>query len=136
MASTPHAPSARPFDRRQGPEQIADALLASAVGGTSAPARKRARFHALRVAEVRPLTDAAVEVTFEIPERLQGEFDYLAGQHVALRAHLDGHEVRRSYSLCRPPRARLDQRGHQARPGRPVLDLGAERARARVTRST
>ncbi|WP_082561958.1 1,2-phenylacetyl-CoA epoxidase subunit PaaE [Microbacterium sp. Root61] len=84
-------------------EQIADALLASAVGGPSAPERRRTKFHSLRVAEVRPLTDAAVEVTFEIPAALQGEFDYLAGQHVALRAHIDGHEVRRSYSLCRAP---------------------------------
>jgi ring-1,2-phenylacetyl-CoA epoxidase subunit PaaE len=84
-------------------ERVAGALLASAVGGPSAPGRRRTRFHPLRVAGVRPLTEAAVEVTFEIPPALQGEFHYLAGQHVALRTHLDGHEVRRSYSLCRPP---------------------------------
>ena len=82
--------------------QIADAFLASAVGGPSG-ARKRARFHTLRVAEVRPLTDASAEVTFAVPEHLAGEFEYLAGQHVALRAEIDGREVRRSYSLCRPP---------------------------------
>jgi len=86
----------------QGAEQVADALLASAVGGPSG-GRRRARFHTLRVAEVRPLTDAAIEVTFAVPESLQGEFAYLAGQHVALRAHVDGRELRRSYSLCRPP---------------------------------
>ena len=103
MAAPSALPSAVPSGALADAAQVADALLASAVGGPTAPSRKRARFHALRVAEVRPLTDAAVEVTFEIPERLQGEFDYLAGQHVALRAHLDGHEVRRSYSLCRPP---------------------------------
>ncbi|MCW3492184.1 1,2-phenylacetyl-CoA epoxidase subunit PaaE [Microbacterium sp. SSM24] len=84
-------------------ERVADALLASAVGGPAPSVRRRTRFHALRVADVRPLTDAAIEVTFEIPAELQGEFDYLAGQHVALRTQLDGHEVRRSYSLCRPP---------------------------------
>lgn len=84
-------------------QRVADAFLASAVGGPSAPSRRRTRFHTLRVADVRPLTDAAVEVTFEIPPELQGEFDYLAGQHVALRATVDGHEMRRSYSLCRPP---------------------------------
>lgn len=65
--------------------------------------RRRGRFHSLRVAEVRPLTDRAVEVTFEVPPELAGEYDYFAGQHVALRARIDGHEVRRSYSLCRPP---------------------------------
>lgn len=81
-------------------ERIAESLLASAVGGPSG-SRRRARFHTLRVAAVRPLTDAAVEVTFAIPEQLRGEYEYLAGQHVALRTTLDGHEVRRSYSLCR-----------------------------------
>ena len=63
----------------------------------------RARFHSLPVAEVRPLTAASVEVTFAVPDELRGEYDYLPGQHVALRAHVDGHELRRSYSLCRPP---------------------------------
>lgn len=81
-------------------ERIAEALLTSAVGGPRA-AKRRARFHTLRVAAVRPLTDASIEVTFAIPEEARGDFDYLAGQHVALRTELDGHEVRRSYSLCR-----------------------------------
>ncbi|GAA1646827.1 hypothetical protein GCM10009806_14730 [Microbacterium flavum] len=52
---------------------------------------------------MRPLTADAIEVTFAVPDHLDGEFDYLPGQHVALRADLDGAEVRRSYSLCRPP---------------------------------
>jgi ring-1,2-phenylacetyl-CoA epoxidase subunit PaaE len=82
-------------------ERIAETLLTTAVGGPSAR-KHRARFHTLRVAAVRPLTDASVEVTFAIPEEVRGEFDYLAGQHVALRKEIDGHEVRRSYSLCRP----------------------------------
>ncbi|WP_285115907.1 1,2-phenylacetyl-CoA epoxidase subunit PaaE [Leifsonia sp. fls2-241-R2A-40a] len=63
----------------------------------------RARFHSLAVAEVRPLTSASVEVTFAVPEELHGDYDYLPGQHVALRAHVAGKELRRSYSLCRPP---------------------------------
>lgn len=70
--------------------------------------RRRARFHALRVAEVRPLTDDAVEVSFAVPDDLADEFSYLPGQHVALRTTLDGAEVRRSYSLCRAPEHRRD----------------------------
>ena len=80
--------------------RIAETLLTTAVGGPRG-ARHRARFHTLRVAAVRPLTDAAVEVTFAIPEEARGDFDYLAGQHVTLRKVIDGHELRRSYSLCR-----------------------------------
>ncbi len=83
-------------------EAVADALLHTAVGGADR-GRPRARFHPLRVAEVRPLTADSVEVTFAVPDDLVAEYDYLPGQYVALRARLDGHEVRRSYSLCRPP---------------------------------
>ncbi|WP_094770560.1 1,2-phenylacetyl-CoA epoxidase subunit PaaE [Microbacterium gorillae] len=83
-------------------ERIADALLNTAVGGSGSP-RRRARFHELAVSTVRPLTEDAVEVTFAVPDELAGEYDYLPGQYVALRTTLEGHELRRSYSLCRPP---------------------------------
>jgi ring-1,2-phenylacetyl-CoA epoxidase subunit PaaE len=95
--------AARNVGSAGAPADLADAFLASAVGGAPAPARKRARFHTLEVAEVRPLTADSVEVTFAVPDELEGEFDYLPGQHVALRTTIDGREVRRSYSLCRPP---------------------------------
>ena len=72
-------------------------------GARAAPRRRRARFHTLTVAEVRRLTDSSVEVVLEVPERLRGQYDYLPGQNVALRTELDGQQVRRSYSLCRPP---------------------------------
>jgi len=65
--------------------------------------RHRARFHSLTVSDVRPLTDDAIEVSFAVPAALAHAYDYKPGQYVALRVHLDGAEVRRSYSLCRPP---------------------------------
>lgn len=66
-------------------------------------AKRRGRFHPLEVTEVRPLTADSIEVTFAVPDELRDDYDYLPGQYVALRAHVDGHEVRRSYSICRPP---------------------------------
>lgn len=57
-------------------------------------------FHALRVASVEPLTDDAVAVTFEVPDELADTFTYLPGQHVTVRAMIDGDDVRRSYSIC------------------------------------
>lgn len=92
---------ARHHDRASA-EAVADAFLQSAVGGP-AGSRRRARFHTLEIAGVRPLTADAVEVSFAVPTELHGEYDYLPGQHVALRATIDGREVRRSYSLCRAP---------------------------------
>jgi len=72
------------------------------------PTRKRATFHRLSVSEVRRLTKDSIEVTFAIPEDLADEYDYVAGQYVALRKELpnaDGElqEVRRSYSICAAP---------------------------------
>lgn len=65
--------------------------------------KKRATFHELRVAEVRHLTDTSVEVTFEVPDELAEHYDYLAGQYLALRTTIEGEDIRRSYSICRPP---------------------------------
>ncbi|PID53394.1 MAG: phenylacetic acid degradation protein [Micrococcales bacterium] len=67
------------------------------------PTSRRAAFHSLTISEVRHLTDNAIEVSFDVPPDLVDEFDYVSGQYVALRADLDGREVRRSYSLCAEP---------------------------------
>jgi len=57
-------------------------------------------FHPLRVLEVSPLTEDAVTVTFDVPEELADSFRFLPGQHVTLRASIDGEDIRRSYSIC------------------------------------
>jgi len=57
-------------------------------------------FHRLRVIEVTPLTDDAVVLTFEVPDDLRTEFAFAAGQHVTVKADIDGADVRRSYSIC------------------------------------
>lgn len=57
-------------------------------------------FHPLRVAEVRQETDEAVSITFEVPADLTRTFGYLPGQHVTVRADIDGEDVRRTYSIC------------------------------------
>lgn len=69
----------------------------------ASPTRRRAVFHPLTVASVRPLTADAIEVTLAVPDDLVAAFDYRPGQHVAIRATLGGTEVRRSYSICRAP---------------------------------
>ena len=58
-------------------------------------------FHALRVAEIEPLTEDSVALSFDVPDELAGEFTFSPGQHVALRVPQD--EERRSYSVCSAP---------------------------------
>ena len=61
------------------------------------------RFHALRVAEIIPETADANSIRFEIPPELRDAFAFNAGQHLTLRATINGEEVRRNYSLCTAP---------------------------------
>ena len=60
-------------------------------------------FHALRVAEIVPETSEANSIRFEVPAELRERFAFRAGQHLTLRATIDGEEVRRNYSLCTAP---------------------------------
>lgn len=61
-------------------------------------------FLPLRVVEVTPETADAVAVTFApLPEQADA-FAFEAGQHLTLRAEIDGEDVRRNYSLCVSPR--------------------------------
>ena len=60
-------------------------------------------FHALKVAEIVPETAEANSIRFEIPPELRDAFAFRAGQHLTLRATIDGEELRRNYSLCTAP---------------------------------
>ena len=69
-------------------------------GQADSPARHRARFHELNVVEVERLTDESVAVTFAVPNELTDEFAFQPGQHLTVRATIDGEDVRQSYSIC------------------------------------
>ncbi|MGY1736045.1 1,2-phenylacetyl-CoA epoxidase subunit PaaE [Geodermatophilus sp. SYSU D00684] len=68
----------------------------------SAPARRRPRFHPLRVASVERLTDDAVAVTFDVPEDLAEDYAFRPGQALTLRRVDGDRDERRSYSICAP----------------------------------
>ena len=60
-------------------------------------------FHRLKVAEIVPETADAYSIRFHIPPELREAFAFKAGQHLTLRATINGEEVRRNYSLCTAP---------------------------------
>ena len=62
-----------------------------------------AGFHKLKIAEVRRETPDAVSIRFDVPEHLKQAFAFKAGQHLTLRAVLEGEDVRRNYSVCVAP---------------------------------
>lgn len=61
------------------------------------------RFHSLRIADISPETREAVLVTFELEDAQREAFRFTPGQHVTVKARLDGEEIRRSYSICSAP---------------------------------
>ena len=58
------------------------------------------KFYPLTVAKVKHETRDAIAVTFDVPDELKDAFAYKQGQHLTLRAMIDGEDVRRSYSIC------------------------------------
>jgi ring-1,2-phenylacetyl-CoA epoxidase subunit PaaE len=61
------------------------------------------RFHSLRVAQVQAQAEDAIALALEVPAELAAEYRGVAGQHIVLRASLEGEEVRRTYSLVSAP---------------------------------
>ncbi len=83
-------------------------------------------FHRLEVAEVIDETADARSIRFAVPETLRETFAFKPGQHVTLRAEIDGEEVRRNYSLCVAP-----QDGEHG-PHRPSLVPGRTKSTPRT----
>lgn len=62
-----------------------------------------ARFHSLKIKDIRRETSDAVSVAFDIPPQQQPEYLFKQGQYVTLKLKIDGEELRRSYSICSSP---------------------------------
>ncbi len=58
-------------------------------------------FYSLTISKVERLTKESVAVDFIVPEELREKFQYKQGQHLTLKADINGEDIRRSYSLCR-----------------------------------
>jgi ring-1,2-phenylacetyl-CoA epoxidase subunit PaaE len=61
------------------------------------------KFHALKVAEIVPDAEDAVAIALEVPLQLRAEYRGSPGQHVVVRACIDGEDSRRTYSLVNAP---------------------------------
>ena len=71
-------------------------------------------FHRLNVAAIERETPDAVAITLRVPEELQNQYRYTPGQHLTLKALVNGEELRRCYSICSSPQEGLLQIGVKA----------------------
>ena len=80
------------------------------------------KFHALKLVGRHEEGKDAVCLQFEVPQELISAYEGQAGQHIVLKARIDGEEVRRTYSLVSAPGefplrigVRLHDRGRMSR---------------------
>jgi ring-1,2-phenylacetyl-CoA epoxidase subunit PaaE len=62
-------------------------------------------FHNLSVKEITRETSKSISISFNIPEDLKATYAFKAGQYITLKTTIDGHEIRRDYSLCASPKS-------------------------------
>ncbi|WP_105530609.1 2Fe-2S iron-sulfur cluster-binding protein [Solimicrobium silvestre] len=58
------------------------------------------QFFPLTISHVQHEPGDALVLTLAVPADLREHFTYIQGQHLTLRAYIDGKETRRAYSLC------------------------------------
>ena len=71
-------------------------------------------FYKLTIQEIKRETPNAVTIQFNVPETLEKNFSFLAGQYVTLKVTLNGKELRRAYSICAAPKENKIQIGIKA----------------------
>ncbi|AYA41699.1 1,2-phenylacetyl-CoA epoxidase subunit PaaE [Xenorhabdus nematophila] len=67
------------------------------------PSLRTHSFHRLSIAAIERETPEAVTVTLHVPNALKKHFSYQPGQHLTLKAQVNGEELRRCYSICSSP---------------------------------
>jgi ring-1,2-phenylacetyl-CoA epoxidase subunit PaaE len=56
-------------------------------------------FHTLNIKDIKKETADSVSIAFDIPENLKGDYSFIPGQYLTLKADIKGEDVRRSYSI-------------------------------------
>ena len=57
-------------------------------------------FYPLTISKIERLTKDAVALDFLVPDELKEKFVFKQGQHLTVKADIDGQDIRRSYSIC------------------------------------
>jgi ring-1,2-phenylacetyl-CoA epoxidase subunit PaaE len=58
------------------------------------------KFYSLDIEDLKQETRDTIVVTFAVPVDLRQQFAFIQGQHLTLRAVVNGEDLRRSYSIC------------------------------------
>lgn len=89
----------------------------STAPGAAIRRPSKSGFHDLRVGAIQRLTADSVAITFDVPAHLADLYRFEQGQHVTVRAEVDGADVRRTYSLSTPASSDVLRIGVKKVPG-------------------
>jgi ring-1,2-phenylacetyl-CoA epoxidase subunit PaaE len=81
------------------------------------------KFHKLSIDRVALENGDAARITFTVPPELRKDYQFKAGQHLTLKAEIDGQALRRSYSICSAEQA-FQESG--------VLEVGVKRVQGGI----
>lgn len=128
---SPATPGAHPSPDSPGfpATRAVDRVVPVADGQQPKRPHRTPTFHTLRVAALERLTDDAVCITFDVPDHLRDEYDFVHGQHVTLLAPQIGDTIRRNYSICAPAGSGLLRIGVKRLPGGAFSTYALERLR-------
>lgn len=62
-----------------------------------------AKFHTLKIKDIRKETADCVSIALDVPMEIRDTFQFKHGQYLTLRKEINGEDVRRSYSICTSP---------------------------------
>lgn len=60
-------------------------------------------FYTLKVSEKEKAASDSVIITFEVPDTIRPDFEFVSGQYLTIKADINGESIRRSYSICSAP---------------------------------
>ena len=70
-------------------------------------------------------TGESVRLALSVPEQLRAEFAFLPGQHLLVRAQINGSTLRRTYSICSSPGEWPLEIGIRVQPGGQFSEFAA-----------
>jgi ring-1,2-phenylacetyl-CoA epoxidase subunit PaaE len=83
------------------------------------------QFHPLTIKRIEPESKDAVRIALDVPEEFDGDYEFLAGQHLPFQVSIDGKKLRRTYSICSAQGERPLEIGVRVQPGGQFSEFAA-----------
>jgi len=85
------------------------------------------QFHPLTIERIEHETTDSVRIALAVPPECEAEYEFLPGQHLPFEISIDGHKLRRTYSICSGVDERPLEIGVRVQPGGAFSEYAASR---------